>query len=99
MAHECLVCGFPGLNEPPRASNGGGSFEICPSCGFQFGVSDDDAGFTFAQWRADWVSRGAPWSSPGRSKPRGWDGLAQLAGRRKSGSRKGSKSGRQAGRN
>ena len=27
----------------------GGSYEICPSCGFQFGVSDDDLGSTYEQ--------------------------------------------------
>ena len=40
--HRCPVCGYRKLREKPRTYDGGGSFEICPSCGFQFGVSDDD---------------------------------------------------------
>jgi hypothetical protein len=47
----CPVCGYPGLEEDPRPAIGGGSFEICPSCGFQFGVSDDDRGLTYQEWR------------------------------------------------
>jgi len=59
----CPVCGFDRLREPPRTATGGGSFEICPSCGFEFGVSDDDGGYTYSTWREEWVKRGMPWSS------------------------------------
>jgi len=34
----------------------GPSYEICPSCGFQFGVSDDDQGYEYEQWREMWLS-------------------------------------------
>lgn len=78
MPYTCLCCGFPGLHEPPRSSGGGGSYEICPSCGFQFGVSDDDAGFTYASWREQWKARGSPWSSKGVAPPPGWDPNSQL---------------------
>ena len=54
MRHTCPVCGFPKLKETPRTHDGGGSYEICPSCGFQFGVSDDDRGFSYEQWRERW---------------------------------------------
>ncbi|HEY8988447.1 MAG TPA: hypothetical protein VIM39_05455 [Candidatus Limnocylindrales bacterium] len=57
----CPVCGYPDLYGEPRLSFGGASYEICPSCG-QFGVSDDDDGFTFEEWRSSWVGRGMPWS-------------------------------------
>jgi len=77
MAFTCPVCGFPGLNEPPRSAAGGGSYEICPSCGFQFGVSDDDRGETYAGWRARWLAEGARWHSANPS-PAGWDPHAQL---------------------
>ena len=80
MKHHCPVCNFPDLTEPPRSKSGGGSFEICPSCGFQFGVSDDDAGITYDQWRERWIKDGAKWSSRQRL-PTGWDAAAQLAGR------------------
>ena len=66
MPHTCCVCGYPRLNEPPRSAGGGASYEICPSCGFQFGVSDDDRGITPDQWRAAWKKRGAQWSSDQR---------------------------------
>lgn len=75
----CPVCGYPQLEEPPRAPSGGGSYEICPSCGFQFGVDDDDKGITHEQWRDRWVGKGMPWSSRGVPAPRAWDAKAQLA--------------------
>ena len=77
MKHYCPVCGFPGLTEPPRAKNGGVSFEICPSCGFQFGVSDDDQKISCAKWRSQWRKAGMKWSSV-RPAPKGWDAAMQL---------------------
>jgi len=78
MAHTCPCCGYPALQEPPRSTSGGGSYEICPSCGFQFGVSDDDAGFTYARWRARWKAQGLRWSSKGIAPPPGWEAKSQL---------------------
>jgi len=40
----CPVCGHPGLEDPPRMPSGGGSYEICWSCGFEFGWTDDAYG-------------------------------------------------------
>lgn len=74
---SCPVCGFDQLSEPPRSPAGGGSYEICPSCGFEFGVSDDDQGYTHAAWRAEWVKRGMPWSGA-RPIPAGWDPIEQI---------------------
>ncbi len=76
--HTCPVCGFPKLQEEPRTRAGGGSFEICPSCGFQFGVSDDDKGFTYEEWREQWQAEGMIWSSL-QPLPHGWDPRKQLA--------------------
>ncbi|MFN0068210.1 MAG: hypothetical protein ACKVYV_11295 [Limisphaerales bacterium] len=76
--HRCPVCAFPGLETPPRSGAGGGSYEICPCCGFQFGVTDDDRGITPAAWRVAWVRDGMPWRSKGIPKPRGWDARKQL---------------------
>ncbi|MDQ2868647.1 MAG: hypothetical protein M3R59_09605 [Verrucomicrobiota bacterium] len=78
MKHTCPVCGYPKLKEPPRSTSGGGSYEICPSCGFQFGVSDDDGGFTYDTWRARWRSEGMKWSSTAKPTAH-WDPVAQLA--------------------
>jgi hypothetical protein len=77
--HTCPVCGFHGLKEPPRDLSGGGSYEICPSCGFQFGVSDDDDAIGYEEWREDWISNGMEWSSIGIPQPKEWDAKKQLA--------------------
>lgn len=77
MKHTCPVCGFPKLNEAPRSASGGGSYEICPSCGFQFGVSDDDTGYTYAKWRATWKKSGMKWASVSPA-PKKWNAAAQL---------------------
>ena len=77
--YVCPVCGYPELSEPPRLASGGGSYEICWSCGFEFGVSDDDLGYTYTDWRQLWIDRGMPWESEGlHPKPDGWDPVRQL---------------------
>lgn len=75
----CPVCEYPGLEESARSPGGGGSYEICPSCGFQFGVDDDDKGITYDDWRARWSAKGMTWSSRGIPAPKSWDAKAQLA--------------------
>jgi hypothetical protein len=77
MANICPVCGYPELHFPPRKLGGGHSFEICRSCGFQFGVSDDDRGISYEQWRKQWVANKMPWSSVTKM-PAGWDPKKQL---------------------
>ncbi len=76
--HQCPVCGYLGLVEAPKSRSGGGSYEICPSCGFQFGVSDDDTGHTHAEWRERWRAGGMKWSSRGLAQPPEWNPAAQL---------------------
>ena len=77
--HTCPVCGYPALAEPPRSRSGGGSYEICPSCGFEFGVTDDDRGYSYVDWRRRWVDSGMPWASEGiEPPPADWDPSAQL---------------------
>lgn len=78
QSHICPVCGFPDLREAPRGAGGGGSYEICPSCGFQFGVSDDDIGHRYETWRAEWQRKGMPWTSHGMTPPPGWNASRQL---------------------
>ena len=79
MAFVCPVCGYPQLAEPPRSASGGGSHEICPSCSFQFGVSDDDLGFTYDAWRQKWILSGMPWDKGSIQPPAGWDPIEQLS--------------------
>lgn len=76
----CPVCGFLGLNEPPRSpETGGGSYEICPSCGFEFGVTDDDQGITYMEWRERWIATGMHWYSRSYKAPSDWDPNKQVA--------------------
>ena len=51
MGWTCPVCGKSALKSLARNANGQPSLEICPSCGFQFGVSDDVQGYSYEQWR------------------------------------------------
>lgn len=80
VMHTCPVCGYEGLEEPPRSpTTNGGSFEICPSCGFQFGVTDDDQGYSYDAWREEWIAHGMKWSDSGiEAPPAGWDPRKQL---------------------
>lgn len=77
MTWTCPVCGYPRLENPPRDERDFPSHEICPSCGFEFGVSNDDRDFTYESWRERWVAVGYLWYSRSR-RPIGWDGLVQL---------------------
>lgn len=75
----CPACGWPELDEEPRTNGGGGSYDICPSCGFEFGVTGDDKGYTYESWRNRWIAQGMPWWSTGiDDPPAGWDPRAQL---------------------
>jgi hypothetical protein len=81
--HICPVCGYE-LAEPAWVDDVGGSFEICDSCGIQFGYEDaagDDRELRAAlwgEWRAAWVANGMPWRGVGRP-PDDFDPGAQLA--------------------
>jgi hypothetical protein len=78
--YQCPVCGYPDLTEPPYTKESGASYDICPSCGFEFGYDDEARGVTFEEWRARWIAGGTKWSSRGISAPPGWDPAAQLRG-------------------
>ena len=60
----CPVCGYDGLDEPPFNERGAGSYDICPCCGFQFGLDDfpyEDRERLIAEWRERWVAGGCRW--------------------------------------
>jgi hypothetical protein len=82
--YTCPICGYPNLEEPPRSPvTGGGSYEICPSCGFEFGVTDDDQGYSYEAWREKWIAGGMSWASVGQAQPKDWnprETLRQLLG-------------------
>jgi hypothetical protein len=77
--HTCPVCAYPKLEEAPRSKSGGGSYEICPCCGFQFGVDDDDKGLSYEEARERWIAKGMIWRSKGQKAPAKWDAAKQLA--------------------
>ena len=76
--NTCPVCGFDQLAESPRNRTGGASMEICSCCGFQFGVSDDDQGVSYDDYRERWIAGGMAWSSKGKKAPKGWTPQTQL---------------------
>ena len=79
MAHHgCPVCGFPGFRE--FHSEGGHTWDICASCGFQSGVDciGWDRKLRDETLRARWLAAGAKWWSPAHTPPSGWDGREQL---------------------
>lgn len=69
LGFPCPVCGYT-LNAPAV------DFEICPSCGVEFGYSD--AGVSHASLRSEWISYGATWSSSVVHRPPGWNAWRQL---------------------
>ena len=75
MDYSCPVCGFAGLEEPHRDKYGEPSFEICPSCGTEFGYHD--AKRSHDELREEWVRNGARWHGH-HGAPPGWDPIKQL---------------------
>lgn len=79
----CPVCGFDGFDEPTWTPTGG-SQEICPSCGIQFGYTDHAGGdhskrkVLWAEWRERWIANGCPWLNNGWPPPEDWDPQRQL---------------------
>jgi hypothetical protein len=69
----CPICGYSGLKEPPRPAYGGGSYEFCPCCDFEFGVTDEDLGVSDGEWRNRWVNEGMHWRSRVEAPPEAWD--------------------------
>ena len=74
----CPICGWPEHYELPRGPAGHKSDEICSCCGFQFGWTDEDLGYTYEEWRERWIARGYPFQHSDDKKPNNWDGKAQL---------------------
>jgi hypothetical protein len=66
----CLVCGFE-MDDPPR------DYNICPSCGTEYGVNDANA--SYEQLRAGWLKTGPAWWSKTDPQPENWSPSRQLA--------------------
>jgi rRNA maturation protein Nop10 len=78
LKNICPVCGFAGLMKPAYDKRGFGSLETCPSCGFQFNVSDAQHGWSHRDWRDRWVTAGMPWCSGTLPRPRRWSAKNQI---------------------
>lgn len=67
--YTCPVCGFT-MPAPPS------DFNICPSCGTEFG--NDDTDWTFEQLRQAWLEKGAHWWSNTQVPPPNWSPVEQV---------------------
>jgi hypothetical protein len=65
----CPICGYE-MEESPCC------FNICPSCGTEFGMHDVNA--TVSELREAWLGTGPQWASKTEPEPENWDPLLQL---------------------
>ncbi|MDR3450745.1 MAG: hypothetical protein P4M15_13550 [Alphaproteobacteria bacterium] len=78
LENICPVCGYPELSEPAYNEYKNPSFDICSSCGYQFGKTDDDNHITHEQWRSQWIANGMIWDKGYSKPPKGWNPEQQL---------------------
>ncbi len=76
ISFVCPVCGYPELTEPPYDQHLCASFDICASCGTEFGL--DDASRTHEELRKDWIDAGTPWYSKALKPPSDWMAEVQM---------------------
>jgi hypothetical protein len=83
LTYQCPVCGYTGLKRPIFQLSTDGehvpSFDDCPSCGYEFGVTDLDRNISYDEWRKAWIDNGRRWHSSVYSQPENWDAAAQLS--------------------
>ena len=66
----CLVCGYSQMDPIELGT-------ICPCCGTQYGLSDEE--MTFSELRQRWINdKRAQWWSRYTPKPAGWSPVNQL---------------------
>lgn len=74
MTYKCPVCDYDGLLEPTYYDDVHGSDEICPCCGFQFGLDDyPDKEEGQKIWRRKWIEGGCKWFSDSRKPRHNWE--------------------------
>jgi hypothetical protein len=56
--HICPVCEFNGLKEEAFGPDNEPSYEICPSCGFEFGFDGGNDPGKFKEFRERWIKNG-----------------------------------------
>lgn len=71
----CPICGFDKLSNPHIDAYGCASFDVCPSCGNEFGY--DDVTTPHALLRQRWIDNGKKWWCI-HGIPLNWDAGKQL---------------------
>src|SRR5205085_9679100 len=71
MKYTCPVCGYNGLDKPPA------DYEICPSCGTEFGYNDAAPSAIRKRLRQreltrQWIRSGMNWFDAG-TQPANWE--------------------------
>jgi hypothetical protein len=74
--HMCPVCGYE-MADGPR------DFNICPSCGTEFGLHDVNS--TIENLRTAWFATGPRWYSNVVSEPANWNPFLQVTNAMRSG--------------
>jgi len=74
--YMCPVCGYPEIEEIPYLDENTPSYEICPSCGTEYGY--DDLVKTHTQLRDEWIINGLSWWAKSESPPSDWNPIKQL---------------------
>lgn len=77
----CPVCGYC-LGENPWKDNCP-TYEICDSCGIEFGYEDFSCDFQerktrYDELRVKWISEGMPWRGLMHLKPITWNPIQQV---------------------
>lgn len=67
----CPVCGYDKLPQPPFDEHGYPTYVICSCCGFEFGVTDESDGWSYASYREKWINDGCPFFLP-MQRPPSW---------------------------
>lgn len=78
--YKCPVCNCKSLYEPAYDERGIGSDDICPCCGFQFGLHNFDYDSNEEAhniWRKKWIESGCVWRHP-NYMPKNWNLKEQL---------------------
>ena len=76
MKYVCPICGYPEMTQPAYDEYDCCSWDICPSCGVEFGYHD--ATRSHETLRQQWLEKGAEWYSAVTAPPWNWNPQAQL---------------------
>ncbi|MBN9415514.1 MAG: hypothetical protein J0I12_08740 [Candidatus Eremiobacteraeota bacterium] len=77
IATFCRVCGYEPEEAPWGESGQQPTYQYCPCCNTQFGVTDA----VFEQIQAErkaWIEAGMPWRSKRYAQPEDWNPLEQI---------------------